>query len=119
MFDLQDRLWAYLLGLKQVQARLLGEDIGFFVQAQSGAQTLFCTFTNPEAQAVQFRYRFHLSASSRLPETFCYDCVKGWPGWMQVINPSSQDEEALWQCVTRAYQEAAQLPSNGGGYAQP
>lgn len=109
MFDVYDRLRSYLMGLEQVQAQALGSDEGFFYQADNGIHTLFCTIT-------PLRYRFQMAENLALPKTFPLEPVRGWPGWVQVVNPCCEQEEILWQCLTSAYKQAvaaaiAQAPS--------
>jgi len=103
MFDLHDRLRAGLLGLKGVRARPLGPDEGFFYTAEGGTPSLFCSLSDPGASSNQTRYRFVRVAGL---EGLAGACVPGWPGWMQVIDPGSDAEEALWNCLHGAYQGA-------------
>jgi len=108
MFDVYDRLRSYLMGLERVQTQAIGSDEGFFYQADNGIHSLFCTIS-------PVRYRF-LAQALVLPKTFHLEPVRGWPGWMQALNPCCQDEEALWLCLSKAYQQVVtatpkQVPS--------
>lgn len=103
MFDAYDRLRTYLMGLERVQAQPMGSEEGFSVRADTG-NALFCTLSSGNPLRYRFRAQ-HLA----LPATFVLEPVRGWPGWVQVVNPCCQDEEALWQCLKSAYEQTVAI----------
>ena len=107
MFSMHDRIRSALLGLGNVHMHSLGNEEGFFYQLPNQPSVLFVTLTDTEAFFGEIRYRFSPhNLSTAQPKG--WQQVRGWPGWVQVINPCCEDEEAVWMGILASYRHASQ-----------
>jgi hypothetical protein len=106
MFSMHDRIRSSLLGLANVYVHALGNQEGFFYRLPDQSGVLFATLTELEAPAKEIHYRFHPQASALTRRSKSWQVVRGWPGWVQAVNPCCEEEEAVWLGILASYRHA-------------
>lgn len=102
MFDLNERLLHLAHSLEGVRTELNGCTERFYYGSPQGQEKFFLEVL--EVRSITYVFLPH-------PD-YPLCCARAEPhprytGWMQVIDPHEEDEEALWHGILYAYQQVA------------
>lgn len=108
MFSMHDRIRSALLGLTNVYVHGMGNEEGFFYQLPDRPGILFATLSDTEIACGEVRYRFNPHGFALAEQPKSWQAVRGWPGWVQALNPCCEEEETVWLGILASYRYAIQ-----------